>query len=120
MNTETNPTQTANHLMTIQEMIADPIFIKNVGTEIDSLRAQRISRKNPGPGYRYKRDWYDRLTEAQQFNETFFLENIEAIWLKQSSLTSAIRPVIEHVCGLAVQSTLAYYAAITAEKEVIE
>lgn len=101
---------------TISEIVSDQIFIKNVMSTIDDLRNQRLNRPEPREGFRYRRDWYYQMSDAGNFNANYFVENIENIWLKKSSITSATRKVIDWVCGDALRKTLEHYASLDADK----
>lgn len=95
---------------TIADLLADKIFIENVKSTIAELRKRRANRPEPKPGFRYKRDWHDQMADAGTLNTEYFLANIEKIWLRKSSMTSATRKAVEWVCGIALQKTQDYYA----------
>jgi hypothetical protein len=94
----------------ISEIIRDPCFIDFVNKNVYELRMNRHKRPEPKPGYHYKRDWYDRMSDGVDVNARFFLKNIENIWLKKSLLSSEIRAVIQYVCDKSLQQTLLEYA----------
>ena len=102
----------------IAELVQDPQFVKFVNDGLNELCKKRSSRPEPKPGYRYVRDWYDRMTEARQLKASFFLANIEDIWNKRSNLNRETRQIIQHVCDTALYNTNLYYAALNdSEKE---
>jgi hypothetical protein len=94
----------------ISDIIIDPFFKEFVSKNIDELRKNRINRPLPKPGYYYKRGWYERMTEQGMLNTRYFLENIELIWNKKSSIPSALRQIIKYVCDKSFQETLLRYA----------
>ena len=99
----------------IQELINDPYFVKSVTNSISEFRSQRHNLKEPEPGFRYKRIWYDRMTEQGQLSCNYFLSNIESIWAKKSTLPSEVRNVIQYVCDKAAKETALEYS----KKELI-
>jgi len=110
----------SNRFKNISDITSDEIFIKNVESEISKLRYHRNKRPKPKAGFRYKRDWYDQMTDSGNFNSKYFLENIEKIWLKTSSITSNTRNVIQEICGVAYQNTIINYAKVDVKDTVSE
>lgn len=94
------------HFKTIGDVIDHPLFQDYVQRIIYDLVKQRLNRPDPKPGYRYKRDWYDRMYEKEMLSQNYFIEQIGLIWTRQSSLSSEIRNVIETVCTQAYHKTL--------------
>lgn len=94
---------------TIDKIIKDEVFINNVQDEINGLIIQRNKRPKPKQGFKYVRDWYDRMDEAGELNKQFFLANIEDIWLKKSRIRSETRNVIRIICDKAFLNTWNYY-----------
>ncbi len=86
--------QTATVVEIIDEIINDKDFINSVKANVSELFAKRRRRPAPKDGYRYKRDWYDRMNSAGNLNADFFLKNIKAVWMKKSSLSSEIRNIV--------------------------
>lgn len=99
----------AHQFYSIDEIVKDPNFIRMVNQNISELKRNRSTRPEPKEGYRYKRDWHDRMSENRTVNASYFLDNIEKIWNKQSSLSSQIRQVIQFVCDKSFQQTIAFY-----------
>lgn len=95
------------------EIISDPYFIDFVKSNISELVKERNNRKEPKQGFRYKRDWYDRLKDIGDFNADYFLENIGDIWDGISPMSSQNRSVIESVCNRALRQTLKVYSTET-------
>jgi hypothetical protein len=93
---ETDPTG-----ISIDEIVNDYYFTKQVQINIDELRIQRQKRVAK-PGYYFKRDWYDRLREQNNLTGEYFVKHIPDIWRKKSNLPSAIRVVIKYVCDKAL------------------
>ena len=94
---------------TFKEIIQDNNFVDFVDKNISELRKNRILRPQPGPGYHYKRDWYDRMDNENNFNTNYFLKNIESIWTKKSSLPADIRKIIEAVCDKSFVDSIEFY-----------
>lgn len=86
--------QTTTVVEIIDEIINDKDFIDRVKANVSELTTKRRSRPMPKEGYRYKRDWYDRMNSAGNLNADFFLKNIKAAWMKKSSLSSEIRNIV--------------------------
>lgn len=96
----------------IAELVKDPQFVKFVTEGIAELRRKRHNRPDPKPGFRYVRDWYDRMSEAGQMHISFFIDNIEDIWNKRSNLSSEVRSIIKQVCDVAFYKTMKYYESL--------
>src|SRR5690606_9398952 len=103
--------------------IVDPHFIQCVKDIISEIRNNRLTRPEPKPGFRYKRDLFDRMDVGRELNSKYFIANIESIWLKRSKLNSEMMNVIKYVCDKALGQTLVYYAqkkAVEAEQQPTE
>jgi hypothetical protein len=98
-----------NKTNSINELIKDEYFIQCVVDIISELREKRYKREKPKAGYRYARDWYDRMSESHTFTREYFINNIMDIWNKKSNLSSEVRSVIKYVCDKAAISTFEYY-----------
>lgn len=97
---------------TVEEIINDEKFISSVEQVIYKLRCDRINRPSPKKGYRYKRDWYDKMTENNQLNVAFILCEAPKHWAKKSNLSANIRNVIEYILKESIQKTLLKYEEI--------
>ncbi len=86
--------QTTTVVEIIDEIINDKDFVSRVKANVSELITKRRSRPMPKEGYRYKRDWYDRMNSAGNLNADFFLKNIKAAWMKNSNLSSEIRDIV--------------------------
>jgi hypothetical protein len=95
---------------TIPEILNDPRFIDYVDQGLTELARARSKRPSARKGYHYKKDAFDKLTAAKQFNTEYFVNNIGLIWIKKSNLSSEIRNFIQAVCTRALQRTLQAYA----------
>jgi hypothetical protein len=104
MNTESK--QTENIFSSTTEILSNDIFIEHVKNNIRELTSKRVNRPEPKVGFRYKRDWYDRLSSSGLINSSFFLNNIESIWQKKSHLNSETRNVILYICNKSLQQTI--------------
>lgn len=90
-------------------IIKDNYFIQFVKEEMQTLRNQRNSRSVCKPGFKYKRDWYDRMTDENIFTSDYFISQIEAIWQRKSNLGSVYRNIILHVCNEAYTRMMIKY-----------
>lgn len=92
--------------ITIGDLIENKIFQKKVAEHLEATIVNRRNRPKPKEGYVYKRDWYDRLRNTDVLYSKFFLQNIQSIWEKTSSLNSETREIIRYVCDKAGAETL--------------
>ena len=99
---------------TIGDIITDKKFVSLVKVEIDRIKFERDCRPEPAAGCRYKRSWFDRMTEENIFTADFFIANIAKVWLKKSPLCAEYRNVLLSVCTLAYNQMMIYY-----ERELI-
>ena len=106
----TTQTTSDHRFNSIAEIVQDPDFQQFVRKNLIELKENRQNRLEPKPGYRYKRDWYDRMRDAGQLHSDFFLSNIEDIWTKQSALSSEVRGVITYVCDKSLAETMKMYS----------
>jgi hypothetical protein len=95
-------------LKTVDEIVNDLDFKNYVETELQELIKKRINRPEPKEGYRYKRDWYDRMNSEGILNADFFIKNIKSVWERKSSFSSEFRNIIQYVCETALQKTLSF------------
>ena len=93
----------------MDELVRDKLFLSFVEQNLNELRSQRLHRKDPKPGFHYKRDVFDRLFESGRFNSVYFSLNYVDIWCKKSSLSSAERSVIKYVCDKSLNQMFAEY-----------
>lgn len=90
----------------MKDVINHPEFLDLISLELNKIKTARSTRPMPKLGYRYKRDWYDRMQEKFIFNASFFHKNIENIWYKTSKLSSEERSVILAVCNEAAKKVI--------------
>lgn len=90
--------------LNISDLIKDSVFIEFVKKNLTELLSNRRTRPESKLGYRYKRDWYDKM--CGMLTSDFFIDNIGDIWLKKSGLNSEFRGVIKYVCDKALSETL--------------
>jgi hypothetical protein len=90
----------------IQDMITDEVFVKNVKGFIQDVE-QHIRLR---PGGNYKRQWFDRLIDIDGLNSNFFINNFLAISVKRSNLSSELRNIISSACEMAIHKTLTHYS----------
>lgn len=81
-------------------------FLEHVRTNLDILIYERNHRPIPKKGFRYKRDWYDRMSQDGCLSAEYFVKNIIDIWNMKSNLNSQYRYVIAHVCNKAIQEVM--------------
>lgn len=96
----------------IAELVKDPYFVQKVTDAIEEMIKARLIRPEPKKGYRYIRNWYDRMRSNDQLYAPFFIGNIEAIWNKRSSLSSEVRQIVQEVCDHALYATHEYYKSL--------
>jgi hypothetical protein len=106
----------AKSFATIQSIVSDAVFAKKVDDVIGQLRKERRNRPAAPAGFKYKRTQYDRMVELGQFNASFFIENVEAVWEKRSALSAQTRDIINTVCTRAFEATLSHYVNQNAKK----
>lgn len=88
---------------TLQEIFNNEKFIELLYNQIDKYRNVRKQ------GVSYKRTAYDTLSELGHFNAAYFIEQFPAIVLKQSSLSSSVRQLIENIMNESIRLTYQYY-----------
>lgn len=92
----------------ISEIVSNPYFIDFLTKNLSDLKAQRNSRPTAPSGFKYKKDWMDKMNVSTDY----FLSNIESIWLKKSKLSRSEREIIGYFCDKSFIQTLAYYKEI--------
>ena len=113
--------QPANKPETVLGVLKDEQFIMNVAGEIRKIIAKILSRPEPKPGFKYKKNILDIMISERSMNSEYFLSNIQSIWESKSILSAQKRYVIKSVCDEALRQTLLYYAIQKrAEKEAKE
>jgi hypothetical protein len=93
----------------IVDIVKDEYFISILKENISELTKDRRERESPKPGYRYKRDYIDVIKDEENLNHTFFIENIEKIWTKNSKLASGVRNFIDYMCTRAFEEAVVRY-----------
>lgn len=96
----------------VKEIVTDKRFIANVEKEFAEMVRKRKHREDAPKGFRYLRDWYDKLSSIGQLNAEFLLLHIESIWEKESKLNSEARRFIQGVCEKALKTTLIEYSKL--------
>lgn len=102
----------------IAELVQDQIFLHKVSEHLETAVAARLKRPEPKPGYRYVRDWYDRMSDSRHLHREYFASNIEAVWNKRSNLNSEERRIINDVCTRALYATHKHYQELPEPAEV--
>lgn len=100
----------------ITEIVEDKYFRNFVAEVIDEIRMERNKRPAAKPGYKYKRDWYDRMTEQGCFNSSFFIEHAAPVWAKISNLSGEFCKIVKLVINEAFRRTVAEYNKMLAEQ----
>ena len=104
----------------INEIITDEYFFDFAKKNLYEVLKKRRDRPSPPQGMHYKRDWYDRMSDAGNLNITFFLTHIESIWLKKSNLNSEFRNIIQFVCDNAYIQTVSAYETLYKDETFIQ
>jgi hypothetical protein len=90
----------------LEEVVTNKKYIALVNITLQEFIHRQKTRPQPKQGFRYKRNWYDRLKDKNNDNASFFLDNILDIWNKRSKLNSETRGVILSVCNIALNEYL--------------
>lgn len=98
----------------IDELLQDERFIKIHKKNYDELIKARRNRKEPRPGYKYKRDWFDRMFDEGNLNHKFIYDNTMDVVLKDSSVSRTSRIVIEHLFSLSIHE---YFESVEVEEK---
>lgn len=99
----------------ITEIVEDRLFKNFVSEVISEIRKER-SKRTARPGYRFKRDWYDRMVDQSCFDEHFFINHAEPVWAKTDKLSSEFRKIVRTVINEAFRRTVAEYNKRLAEQ----
>jgi hypothetical protein len=99
----------AKNFQSLNDVIEDPYFIERVKFHVEQIKKERNQRLILPPSLHYKRTWVDQLYDLGKFTPEFILENIGAIWEKQSLIPASIRQPIETLCANALAETMIYY-----------
>lgn len=105
-----------NKFASIAELIEDPLFIEILKNNINTIDQERAYRPSPNPGYKYKRDWYDRMKDQREFNFDYIHSNIEAVWMRTSELSAEKRQFIEMI----TKKTILDISEMFAQEQEIE
>ena len=87
----------------ISDIVKNEVFIKAVKTKLHEVIVKRNNKPALQANERYKRDWYDRLSDKGEVTAEFFIKHIPDIWNKKSDLNSEARQIILYVCNQAVR-----------------
>jgi hypothetical protein len=98
---------------TISEIVNDAYFIEFVTKNLSDLETQKRLRPQAPAGFNYKKDWMDKMNTTP----SYFISNIEAIWLKTSKLSKAEREIIGYFCDKSFMQTLAYYKELESKTQ---
>lgn len=103
----------------IDKVIKNETFIELVRDELKRIKEKRELRPEPKQGFKYKRDFYDRLLDNNNFNASFFCSNYVAVLYKKSNLNNEERSVIRYVCDKALNEYAVLIKNLKNEKENI-
>ena len=107
------------HFKSIEDVCNNLVFAEYVREHLTELCGKRRNRPEPPAGFKYKRDWYNRM-RGEQLTAEYFVAQIPAIWEKRSDLSSEVRAVIQMVCGKALLDTHKHYGVPEVLKEIEE
>ena len=93
----------------IEEIITDDYFILFLKDYMNEVRNSYANRPKAPSGMRYKKGAYDQLRNEGNFNSSYFIKNINDIWMKKSSLNMMQRNLILNVCNFALKKTFLEY-----------
>jgi hypothetical protein len=89
--------------ITTTELIQIPFFRERVKKNLEILELKRLARPEPKAGFKYSRDWYNRMSDNGQLSADYFLTHIDDIWHKRSKLNAETRNIILLVCNVSVE-----------------
>lgn len=92
---------------TLQEILDDKQFEIFTNDEIKRIRLER--NVQPPVGYKWSRGAYDQMTEQSTFSFEYMKAEYPSIVLKQSTLSSSVRRLIDFVMMTSVQKTYQFY-----------
>jgi hypothetical protein len=90
----------------LKEVVSSPLYIDLVKKELRGMIMLRAGRKPAPVGFRYKRDWYDKMISENVLNAEFFLKHILGIWERASNINAGYRAIIRVVCDKALMQYL--------------
>ena len=90
-------------IKTVEELVNDLDFQEFVIDEFSKFVKERRNRSNPIYRSSYRRDWFDRMSDAGCLSSDYFIQNIGLIWEKKSKLNREFRDIINYVCSLAFE-----------------
>lgn len=93
---------------TIDDLLTDKLFIKNVAQVLDEQQTARANRPQK-EGLRYRRNGIDELEETGNFTVDFFLEEFGAVLAKVSNQSKRVREIVSYVGGIALHRTREQY-----------
>lgn len=85
-----------NSLNTLQ-IIEDSTFRRLLDKEIEGVLKERKTRPIPPKGYRFKRDWYDRLGYEGSNLRDLVYKSLNDVWIKKSSLSHEFRSLVSYI-----------------------
>mgnify|MGYP001168799801 CR=1 FL=1 len=85
-----------NSLNTLQ-IIEDSTFRRLLDKEIEDVINERENRPNPPKGFKFKRDWYDRLDPGRYTFQKLVYTNLNDVWIKKSSLSHELRSLVSYI-----------------------
>ena len=94
---------------TVEELMADAIFMKHLKIKWNDLVRQRSNRPEPKNGYKYIRDGYDQLVSENQDNLKYVIQEVPLLLEKKSKLPRSKREIINIIIGQAYSATILEY-----------
>lgn len=86
----------------IEELLSNEDFLPYLENEVSSFINQRLNRPELPHGKRYVRDAVDTMLAEGEITTSFMLEYYPHIYHKISSMPSAKRDVVSHICSNAI------------------
>ena len=103
----------------ISELLEDEYFQKAVDKVLHEMWKKRADRPEAREGYKYPRDWYDRMSEKEQLRSDFMFTNFIPVLSKRSTLPSQQREIISRVYSTAMNNTVDHYRKEARKEEAV-
>jgi len=86
------------------ELISNVDFISQFVSDLDTIKSDRLRRISPPNGFRYKKDFIDKLMQLDSFTVDYFIRNIFDIIDKKSKLQPFVRNGMLQVWNISVHN----------------
>ena len=74
--------------------------------DLHEFQTIRCVRPQPPAGYKFKRDWYDRMISNDIYDVRFFVKHFEDVYQGKSLLNAEARRVIGFFCENALEKVI--------------